>query len=211
MSPPFRADHVGSLLRPPKLKDARNAVKAGKLPASELRAMEQAEIRRVVKQQEETGIKAVTDGDFPRDTWYLDFIFEVGGVERITAPYTLAFKDASGKVEGVVPHWKVGGRIHHKKTIFGEDFAFLKSVAKATAKQCLPSPTMMHFRGTAMGIDPKIYADIDAYRQDVAKVYAEQLSGLGKLGCTYVQLDDTVWGFANDPAWRERFWGGEKR
>jgi len=201
-TPPFRADHVGSLLRSQKLKDARLAHKDGRLPAARLREIEDAEIRRIVARQEEVGLQGVTDGEFRRDYWYLDYMWQVGGVVRVDSGHVLRFRTNEGKVESPVPSFRVVAPLKSEKTIFAEDFGFLKSVAQVTPKMTIPSPSMMHFRGRAMGIDEKIYPDMDRYRADLASVYAEQIAALGGLGCRYLQLDDTSWGFASDSAWR---------
>ncbi|MBI3370644.1 MAG: 5-methyltetrahydropteroyltriglutamate--homocysteine S-methyltransferase [Betaproteobacteria bacterium] len=205
--PPFRADHVGSLLRSQKLKDAREAFKQGRLPGTALRAIEDEEVRRIVKRQEEAGLQAVTDGEFRRDYWYLDYMWQVGGVIKVDAGHVLRFRNNEGKVESPVPSFRVVGPLKSEQTIFGEDFAFLKSVTKAVPKMTIPSPSMMHLRGRASGIDEKVYPDMDKYREDLAVVYSAQIAALHELGCTYLQLDDTSWGFASDPAWRKNLVG----
>ena len=201
--PPFRADHVGSLLRPQKLKDSREAFKQGRLPAAALRAIEDDEVRRIVKRQEETGLQAVSDGEFRRDYWYLDYMWQIGGVVKFDAGHSLRFRTQEGKVESPVPSFRVVGPLKSETTIFGDDFSFLKSVAKAVPKLTIPSPSMMHLRGRPAGIDETVYPDMDKYREDLAAVYAAQIAALGKLGCSYLQLDDTSWGFASDAAWRK--------
>jgi 5-methyltetrahydropteroyltriglutamate--homocysteine methyltransferase len=201
-TPPYRADHVGSLLRPQRLKEARAAWREGRLPTQELRAAEDEEIRRIVARQEALGLAAVTDGEFRRDYWYLDFMWQVGGVIRVDTGYMLRFRTASEKVEAPVPSFRVVERLRFDRPIFAEDFAFLRANAKATPKLAIPSPSMLHWRGRAMGIDDKVYPDLDEYRRDLGAVYAEQIAALGRLGCTYLQLDDTSWGFACDPVRR---------
>ena len=202
IQPPFRADQVGSLLRPQTLKQARAACRQGKLPNAELRALEDAEIRRIVKRQQDLGLRAVTDGEFRRDYWYLDFMWQVGGVIRVDSGYRLRFRTAAAKVEATVPSFRVIAPLKLEKTIFADDFAFLKSAATACPKLTIPSPSMMHFRGRAMGIDRAVYPDLDQYRRDLGAVYAEQIAALGALGCTYLQLDHTSWGFACDASRR---------
>jgi 5-methyltetrahydropteroyltriglutamate--homocysteine methyltransferase len=200
--PPFRADHVGSLLRPQKLKAARAALQRGELPASALRALEDDAVRRIVRAQEEAGLALASDGEFRRDYWYLDFMWQVGGVVRVEGEHRLRFRTATEKVESPVPSFRVIAPLGFARTIFAEDFAFLKSVARGTPKLTIPSPSMLHFRGRAMGIDSKVYPDMEDYRRDLAAVYAEEIAALGALGCTYLQLDDTSWGFAADTTWR---------
>jgi len=203
-TPPFRADHVGSLLRPQRLRQARTDWQQGKLPLADLRAMEDDEIRRIVARQEAIGLSAATDGEFRRDYWYLDFIWQFGGVKRVDAGYMLRFRTDKQKVESPVPSFRVFAPLKFEKTIFGEDFAFLKGVTRVAPKLTIPSPGLMHFRGRAMGIDEKAYPDMDEYRRDLGAVYAEQIAALGRLGCGYLQLDDTTWGFASDANYRQR-------
>jgi 5-methyltetrahydropteroyltriglutamate--homocysteine methyltransferase len=200
--PPFRADHVGSLLRPPRLKAARAAFQRGELPADALRSLEDEEVRRIVRLQEEAGLALATDGEFRRDYWYLDFMWQVGGVVRVDGEHRLRFRTAAGKVESPVPSFRVTAPLRFARTIFADDFTYLKSVARGTPKLTIPSPSMLHFRGRAMGIDDKVYPDMEDYRRDLAAVYAEEIAALGALGCTYLQLDDTAWGFAADATWR---------
>jgi 5-methyltetrahydropteroyltriglutamate--homocysteine methyltransferase len=200
--PPFRADHVGSLLRPQRLKAARAAFQRGELPASALRSLEDEEIRRIVRLQEQAGLAAASDGEFRRDYWYLDFMWQVGGVVRVDGEHRLRFRNAAGKVESPVPSFRVAAPLRFERTIFAEDFSYLKSVARATPKLTIPSPSMLHFRGRVMGIDDKVYPDMEDYRRDLGAVYAEEIAALGALGCSYLQLDDTAWGFAADATWR---------
>jgi 5-methyltetrahydropteroyltriglutamate--homocysteine methyltransferase len=200
--PPFRADHVGSLLRPQRLKTARAAFQRGELPASALRSLEDDEVRRVVRLQEDAGLALATDGEFRRDYWYLDFMWQVGGVVRVDGEHRLRFRTATEKVESPVPSFRVTAPLRFEGTIFAEDFTYLKSVARGMPKLTIPSPSMLHFRGRAMGIDAKVYPDMEDYRRDLAAVYAEEIAALGALGCTYLQLDDTAWGFAADATWR---------
>jgi 5-methyltetrahydropteroyltriglutamate--homocysteine methyltransferase len=200
--PPFRADHVGSLLRPQRLKQARAACREGTLPTDALRGMEDEEIRRIVRRQEDIGLRSVTDGEFRRDYWYLDFMWQLGGVIRVDTGYKLRFRTATEKVESPVPSFRVAGRLSLKQTIFGEDFAFLKAATGVTPKMTIPSPSMLHFRGRAMGIGKEIYPELDEYRRDLGAVYAEEIAALARLGCTYLQLDDTSWGFACDASRR---------
>ena len=206
--PPFRADHVGSLLRPDKLKRARAAFQRGELSAGALREIEDAEVRRIVKRQEEIGLQAVTDGEFRRDYWYLDFMWRVGGVERGDGSYLLRFRTDKQKVEAPVPSFKVFGKLRLEETIFGDDFVFLKNNSRVRPKLTIPSPSMLHFRGREMKIDRAVYPDLEDYRRDLGAVYAAEIAALGKLGCTYLQLDDTSWGFAADPEWRARLEAG---
>jgi 5-methyltetrahydropteroyltriglutamate--homocysteine methyltransferase len=200
--PPFRADHVGSLLRPPELLRARAEHQAGRLSARELRRAEDEAIRHVVRMQEEIGLEGVTDGEFRRGSWHMDFIYQIGGVTRAEERLNIRFRNESGVVEFSPTAHRVSGKLKLEKTIFGEDFAFLKSVTQATPKLTIPSPSMVHYRGGRAAIDQRAYPDMQAFWHDIAGVYSEEIARLHALGCTYLQLDDTSLAYLNDPAQR---------
>jgi 5-methyltetrahydropteroyltriglutamate--homocysteine methyltransferase len=203
-APPFRADHVGSLLRPAELLKARAEHQAGRLPAAELRAAEDAAIRDAAAMQAELGVKGVTDGEFRRRSWHMDFLHQIGGVEPTGQLLHIQFQNADGPVEAALGAFRIAGKLSLGKTIFGEDFAYLKSVAPAgtTAKLTIPSPSMLHYRGGRAVIDPTAYPEMDAFWHDLAAVYRQEIAGLNALGCTYLQLDDTSLAYLNDPAQR---------
>jgi 5-methyltetrahydropteroyltriglutamate--homocysteine methyltransferase len=200
-APPFRAEHVGSLLRPPEVVRARADQAAGRITAGALRAVEDQAIRDAVRMQEEVGLEAVTDGEIRRRSWHLDFYQQIGGVaksgETVAVPFHNEEGDMAFEGEGV----RVAGRLKLDKTIFGEDFAFLKSVAKVTPKLTIPSPTVMHRRGGQM-LDRAVYPDLETMWRDLARVYVDELAALAKLGCSYLQIDDTSWASLCDPAVR---------
>jgi 5-methyltetrahydropteroyltriglutamate--homocysteine methyltransferase len=200
--PPFRADHVGSLLRPPELLRARSEHEAGRLSAEELRRSEDAAIHDAVRMQEEIGLEGVTDGEFRRGSWHMDFIYQIGGITKAEQRLNIRFRNESGTVEFSPTAHRIGGKLKLDKTIFGEDFAFLKSVTKATPKLTIPSPSMVHYRGGRAAIDEGAYPDMDAFWHDIAAVYSEEIMRLHRLGCTYLQLDDTSLAYLNDPAQR---------
>ncbi|HMD64942.1 MAG TPA: 5-methyltetrahydropteroyltriglutamate--homocysteine S-methyltransferase [Stellaceae bacterium] len=202
MATPFRADHVGSLLRPPELLRARAEHQAGRISAEELHRVEDEAIRDVVRMQEEIGLQGVTDGEFRRGSWHMDFIYQIGGVTQAEQRLTIQFRNESGTVEFAPTAHRVSGKLRLEKTIFGEDFAFLKSVAKATPKLTIPSPSMVHYRGGRAAIDASVYPDMEAFWHDIAAVYSEEIERLHRLGCTYLQLDDTSLAYLNDPAQR---------
>jgi 5-methyltetrahydropteroyltriglutamate--homocysteine methyltransferase len=202
MVPPFRADHVGSLLRPPELLEARAEHQAGRLSAEELRHVEDAAIRDAVRMQEEIGLEGVTDGEFRRGSWHMDFIYQIAGVTKAEQPLSIQFRNESGTLEFSPTAHRVSGKLGLEKTIFGDDFVFLKSVAKATPKLTIPSPSMVHYRGGRAAIEESVYPDMEAFWHDIAAVYAEELAALHRLGCTYLQLDDTSLAYLNDPAQR---------
>jgi 5-methyltetrahydropteroyltriglutamate--homocysteine methyltransferase len=202
--PPFRADHVGSLLRPPELLKARSEREAGRLSAEELRRVEDAAIRDVVRMQQEIGLQGVTDGEFRRGSWHMDFLYQIGGVAKTDQKLRIQFRNEAGPVEAALGAFRIDGKLTLDKTIFAEDFAYLKSVAPAgtVAKITIPSPSMLHYRGGRAVIDPAAYPDIDGFWHDLAEVYKREIAGLAALGCTYLQLDDTSLAYLNDPAQR---------
>jgi 5-methyltetrahydropteroyltriglutamate--homocysteine methyltransferase len=202
--PPFRADHVGSLLRPPELLRARSEHQAGRLSAAELRRVEDAAIRDLVRMQQEIGLEGVTDGEFRRGSWHMDFLYQIGGVEKTDQRLRIQFRNESGPVEAALGAFRIAGKLTLEETIFGEDFAYLKSVAPAgtMAKLTIPSPSMLHYRGGRAVIDQAVYPDMEAFWHDLAEVYRRQIAGLAALGCTYLQLDDTSLAYLNDPTQR---------
>ena len=203
LTPPFHADHVGSLLRPKALLDARAARLAGQMSAAELRAVEDRCIREVVQLQQDIGLQSVTDGEFRRGSWHMDFLYQVGGVTKVQDTLTVQFRNDKGLLEFTPAALRVAGKLRFEHCIFGEDFAFLKSVAKGTPKLTIPSPSMMHYRGGRAAIDASVYPALDEFWHDLGQVYAEEIAALGKLGCSYLQLDDTSLAYLNDPAQRE--------
>jgi 5-methyltetrahydropteroyltriglutamate--homocysteine methyltransferase len=202
--PPFRADHVGSLLRPVELLRAREEHQAGRLSAAELQRVEDGAIRDVVRMQQEIGLEGVTDGEFRRGSWHMDFLYQIGGVAKTDRTLRIQFKNETGPVEAALGAFRIGSRLTLDKTIFAEDFAYLKSSAPAgtVAKLTIPSPSMLHYRGGRAVIDQAAYPAMDAFWQDLAEVYRKEIAGLAALGCTYLQLDDTSLAYLNDPAQR---------
>src|SRR3954469_963984 len=144
-TPPFRADHVGSLLRPPELLKARDDFKKGALNPSELRNVEDMAIRYAVRAQENIGLQAVTDGEFRRSSWHMDFLYQIGGVVKAQDNMKIQFRNAEGVTDFTPAAAHVTGKLKLDHVIFGDDFTFLKSVAKATPKLTIPSPNMLHF------------------------------------------------------------------
>ncbi|MGE3991373.1 5-methyltetrahydropteroyltriglutamate--homocysteine S-methyltransferase [Pseudorhodoplanes sp.] len=200
--PPFRADHVGSLLRPAALLTAREARARDAISAEDLRRVEDEAIREVVKRQEDIGLKAVTDGEFRRIDWFMDFKYSIGGIEKLTETVKVPFRSAAGALDFEFVAYRVHERMRLDDTIFAEDFAFLKSVATtAVPKLTVPSPSMMHYPA-GRGVDRNVYPDWEMFYDDLAAIYRQQIAGLASLGCTYLQLDDTSLSFLNDPARR---------
>lgn len=198
-TPPFRADHVGSLLRPPALLTAREDHRAGRISADELRAVEDEAIRQVVRMQEDAGLLAVTDGEFRRGSWHMDFLYQVGGVTRVQDTLTVRFRNEQGVLEFTPAALRVTARLHLPRPIFADAFAFLRSATRVTPKLTIPSPSMMHYRGGRAAIDPVVYPDLDRFWDDLGRVWGEEIQALGRLGCTYLQIDDTSLAYLNDP------------
>ncbi|QVQ53556.1 5-methyltetrahydropteroyltriglutamate--homocysteine S-methyltransferase [Spiractinospora alimapuensis] len=202
--PPYRADHVGSLLRPKELLDARARHAAGELGADELRAIEDSSIRDVVRMQEDIGLRSATDGEFRRSSWHMDFIYQLGGVSKVQDELKVTFHNAEGDLEFTPSGLRVDGKIHLQDPIFADAFGFLKdTTTTATPKLTIPSPSMVHYRGGQASIDPDVYPDIEEFWTDLSAAYAAQVKALGELGCTYLQLDDTSLAYLNDPSQRQ--------
>jgi 5-methyltetrahydropteroyltriglutamate--homocysteine methyltransferase len=203
-TPPFRADHVGSLLRPTELLRAREEFAEGRVSAGELREREDAAIRDVVRMQEDVGLRAATDGEFRRASWHMDFIYRLGGIDRAPDNVTVQFHNEEGDLEFTSAALQVKENVRLEETIFGDDFEFLQStVETVTPKLSIPSPSMVHYRGGRAAIDEGLYPDLEAFWVDLTDAYAEEVRRLGGLGCTYLQLDDTSLAYLNDPRQRE--------
>jgi 5-methyltetrahydropteroyltriglutamate--homocysteine methyltransferase len=203
-TPPFRADHVGSLLRPQRLLQARDDFKDGRIDAEELRGIENEAIREVVAKQEEVGLRSATDGEFRRASWHMDFIYQLGGVTRAHDTLTVQFRNAEGTIEFTPAALHVDAPIALQEPIFAEDFRFLQScVGNVTPKLTIPSPSMVHYRGGRAAIDEDVYPDMDAFWADLTSAYAAEVRALSDLGCTYLQFDDTSLAYLNDPKQRE--------
>src|SRR3954454_1870586 len=202
--PPFRADHVGSLLRPASLLKAREEHAADRIDDSELRGAENEAIRDVVAMQRDAGLMSVTDGEFRRASWHMDFIYSLGGISRAKNDLKVQFRNPEGTIEFTPAALHVDERIRLERTIFGEDFDFLKNVAGdgQTPKLTIPSPSMVHYRGGAAAIDPSVYPDKDEFWADLTSAYADQGAAIAKQGCRYLQFDDTSLAYLNDPQQR---------
>ncbi len=202
--PPFRADHVGSLLRPARLLQARADHAAGRLPAEALRAVEDEAIREAVRMQEELGLQAATDGEFRRASWHMDFIYQLGGIHPADERLKVEFRNEHGTIEFAPAALHIDGKVRLDKAIFAEHFRFLRAATRLTPKLTIPSPSMVHYRGGRASIDRGVYPDLDQFWTDLSAAYAAQVRGLAALGCTYLQLDDTSLAYLNDPRQREQ-------
>ncbi len=204
--PPFRADHVGSLLRPPELLRAREEFARGEIDAEQLRSIEDDAIRDVVKMQRDVGLQSATDGEFRRSSWHMDFIYQLGGIERAPGNLKVQFRNEQGEIEFTPAAIHVGEKVHLDGPIFAEDFKFLQSAAdeRITPKLTSPSPSMVHYRGGRASVDPAVYPDIEAFWADLTAAYREQVRAIAEQGCRYYQFDDTSLAYLNDPRQREQ-------
>jgi 5-methyltetrahydropteroyltriglutamate--homocysteine methyltransferase len=201
--PPFRADHVGSFLRPQALLEARERFRTGALTQQQLRETEDRAIRDIVRFQEDLGLSGITDGEFRRTYFHVDFLEQLEGVET-RGGIAVSFRNALGtEVNFAPPVMHVTKKLRHVHPIQVDDFRFLRSVTQRTPKVTIPSPTMLHFRGGRGAIAKDAYPDLEAFYDDVAVCYREELQQLGEAGCTYVQLDDTNLAYLCDAKMRE--------
>jgi 5-methyltetrahydropteroyltriglutamate--homocysteine methyltransferase len=203
---PFRADHVGSLLRPPALMQARADHRAGRLDDEGLHAVEDAAILEVIEMQRAVGLKSVTDGELRRTSWHMDFIYQLQGISQVDGESLhVQFKNDQGTYDYAPPAMRVSGKVGLGHTIFADAFTFLREHAHSgqTPKLTIPSPSMVHYRGGNAAIDRDVYPDIDAFWSDLAAAYRQEIKAVYELGCRYLQLDDTSLAYVNDPAQRE--------
>ncbi len=204
-TPPFRADHVGSFLRPKFLLDAREQKAKGQITAEQLRAVEDKAITEIVKFQEDVGLQSITDGEFRRTYFHIDFLEELGGV---VTDIPMSVLKPDGTKELAPPVMRVVDKVRHVKDIQRADFEYLQSQITPgkgrVAKVTIPSPTMLHFRGGRAGISKQHYPELDpAFYQDVADAYGAELRSLAAAGCNYVQMDDTNLAYLCDDKMRE--------
>ena len=206
--PPFRADHVGSLLRPPELLRAREKAANGEATPEQLRAAEDDAIRAAIAMQRDVGLRTATDGEFRRASWHMDFIYALGGISKTEGNMAVHFQNARENIDFTPAALHVGERVTLSEPIFADDFSFVRDEVAATGggltpKLTIPSPSMVHYRGGRAAIDPAVYPDEDEFWTDLEAAYAAQVAALAELGCTYLQFDDTSLAYLNDPAQRE--------
>jgi len=197
-TPPFRADHVGSLLRPPALKEARVKRERNEITADALAAIEDREIERVIRKQEEIGLKLATDGELRRTWWQFDFFRGLDGVELFTADRGIQFHGVVTKAHAL----KIGGKVGFSGHSMLEHFKFLKAHTRVTPKMTIPAPSTLHFRQGRAAISKEIYPDLDGFFADVGEAYRDAIRAFYDAGCRYLQLDDTAWAMACDPSER---------
>lgn len=203
--PPFRADHVGSFLRPKTVLDARRRHREGALPDEGLREVEDEAIRDVVSRQESVGLRGITDGEFRRGMFHVDFLEQLDGVTVSQGEFLASFKTGDGTtVDMKPPTMRVTAPLRHNRPIQGEDYDFLASVVTRTPKVSIPAPSMLHFRGGRDGISDEVYPDLDAFFDDLTAAYRSEIADLAERGCRYIQLDDTNLAYLCDPDVRER-------
>jgi 5-methyltetrahydropteroyltriglutamate--homocysteine methyltransferase len=204
--PPFRADHVGSLIRPDALIKAREQAEKKAISDAELKPIQQAAIREVVRMQEDLGLKVVTDGEYNRHSWHRDFMLKFANVQMVPSKLTVKFHSAEGDRLHSPPTMQVTGKLARPAGggIFVDDFKFLVSIARATPKITVPSPTVMHFRGGREAIDAKAYPDIAAFYEDLARLYREEIADLAAAGCRYLQIDEVNLAYLCDPELRKQ-------
>lgn len=202
---PLRADHVGSLLRPPSLHGARQAASAGRITPEQLRAVEDEAIREVIALQEGAGLKGITDGELRRASWHMDFMYQIGGIRKTQSELAVHFHSDKGGIDFTPAGMAVAEKLHLDHVIFADAFRFLKDNVSpgSTPKITIPSPSMVHYRGGRRMVDLATYPDMEAFYDDLAAVYAREIRGLSELGCTYLQLDDVALAYLNDPEQRD--------
>ena len=204
---PFRANHVGSLLRPPELREARDKHAKGEITAARLREVEDRAIRDVVKMQEDVGMPGITDGEFRRTLWHADFLSQIEGikvVEGLLPDSPKQFQNSDADVQRSPTQFLVTGKLGHPRTgIEVENFKFLAAATTQTAKQCIPSPSLVHFRSGRGGVDKVAYPDMKDFFGDLAKVFREEIAALAAAGCTYLEIDDVNFAYLCDAKMRE--------
>lgn len=203
---PFRANHVGSLLRPPELRQARDKHEKGEISAAALRQVEDRCIRDAVKMQEDVGMQGITDGEFRRTLWHADFLRQIEGVkvvEGLLPDSAKHFQNPDADVQRSPTQFVVTGKLRHSHGIEVENFKFLASVTKETAKQCIPSPSLVHFRSGRGGVDKTAYPEMNDFFADLAAVFREEIARLAAAGCTYLEIDDVNFAYLCDPKMRE--------
>lgn len=191
--PFFHADHVGSLLRPPELLEARAKWKAGEMSHEALRELEDNAIRDAARLQEEIGLHAITDGEFRRENWWIDFISQIPGIKISEPDMRAEFKTEVDKKSGYIPKIvETISRITHDRTIMERDYAVLANCTSRTPKVTIPSPTRIHFHSGRAKVDRNTYSEMDHFWRDIAKFYQQEIAALEDLGCRYIQIDDPV-------------------
>lgn len=197
--PPFRADHVGSILRTAPLKEARARKARGEIDAAALKAVEDAEIRKIIAKQEEVGLRGITDGEFRRAWWHYDFLSQLDGVKIVEVEGGIKFAGVTTKAEAPFVYGKLGSKSHPQI----EHFKFVKENTKRTPKMTIPSPSMLHYRGGSKNIDRNVYPKMDDFWTDLGRAYAQAIKGFYDAGCRYLQIDDCSMAYFCDESQRK--------
>jgi 5-methyltetrahydropteroyltriglutamate--homocysteine methyltransferase len=202
--PPFRADQVGSLLRPPQLLRARRDAAEGTITQDQLTSIEDDAIVDAVRMQEDIGLSSITDGEFRRASWHMDFIYQISGIAKAEQNQVSVFHNAGGDIQFTPTAARIVGKLGIDHTIFGEAFEFLaKTVSRGTPKLTIPAPSLVHYRNGPAAINHDVYPDMDLFWDDLGAAYADEVGRLSEIGCTYLQFDDTSLAYLNDPTQRE--------
>ncbi len=201
--PPFRADQVGSLIRPDNLRQARKEFAEGKITREQLTAIQKSEIPAVINMQEDIGFRAVSDGEYNRGSWHHDFLLSLENVSLAKSNVKVKFHTADGVVLNSPPTMQVTGKLGRGKPIFLDDFKYASSLTQRVVKQSIPSPTILHFRGGREAIDKATYPTIEEFYADLAGVYREEITDLAAAGCKFLQIDETNLAYLCDPELRE--------
>jgi 5-methyltetrahydropteroyltriglutamate--homocysteine methyltransferase len=188
---PFRADHVGSFLRPAALKEARAKREQGAITAAELKAVEDREVEKIIKKQEEIGLKLATDGEFRRSWWHFDFLGMFDGVELYESDQGIQFRGVQTKAQSL----RIVGKVGFSNHPMLEHFKFLKAHTSVLPKMTIPAPPVLHFRLAKDGIKKDVYPDLDGFFHDLGQAYKQAVKGFYDAGCRYLQFDDTVWAY----------------
>jgi 5-methyltetrahydropteroyltriglutamate--homocysteine methyltransferase len=198
-APPFRADHVGSLLRPQRLKNARAQRERGEITTQQLKETEDQAIREVIAQEESAGLEGITDGEFRRAFWHLDFLEQLSGVESYQAGQSIQFQGGQAKVRGIRVTAKIRAGLHPMI----EHFKFLKAHTSRTAKVTIPSPSMLHYRGGRKAVSESVYPAMEEFYHDLGQAYKKVVGDFGAAGCRYLQLDDVTFAYLCDNEQRQ--------
>ncbi len=198
--PPFRADHVGSLLRPPELKEARARRERGEISQSDLKTIEDAAIERAIARQAEVGLRSATDGEFRRAMWHFDFLERLDGVESFESDHGIQFK---GGIETKAKGLRVTGKIGFCGHPMLDHFRFLRDHTRATAKMTIPSPSVLHFRGGRRAVPHDVYPDMADFYRDLGNAYRKAVKAFADAGCRYLQLDEVNLAYLCDPEQRQ--------
>jgi 5-methyltetrahydropteroyltriglutamate--homocysteine methyltransferase len=190
MKPPFRADHVGSLLRPAELKEAREKLKQGQIAPARLKEIEDRCIRKAVTLQEAAGLQSVTDGEFRRAFWHVDFLTGFEGIVATQGQYALKFHGEGGAESETKSMMVVRSKVQRTRPVMVDHFRFLKQTTKKTAKLCIPAPTYLHLRGGRHVVNAEAYPDVEEFWSDITRAYREEIGDLAKAGLEYLQIDD---------------------